>query len=335
MGTLRSFREKLQRRNVTKDVKHYEDCEQLFLTIGLCFTIEALTEFFQMTAKEAHPAANIPPFHNIHVGDNRKQYFERVLNQFVSKFLFPKESTSSGTTQDWIMNYSLSLLQYYFLLIDFKDAVKEGNGKHLSILHKQLLWHFKSIPGYNVYAIEMLISIIQSEVFLSEAESNQVMWSGTVNWKGGDAKNIEIDLLQENRNKDLKNLIKSMGANKTTKAITRASKAAGGVRQIVENFDEKVALTRKSSAHKHRSDENDISIVLSDLRELKPFTYCQGRKYKSFPKIEADNLKSLNADDFESWLERHKNNLLISAPLQVDEEEDGLDEIASLDSSDD
>ena len=221
------------------------------------------------------------------------------------------------------------------LLIDFKDAVKEGNGKHLSILHKQLLWHFKSIPGYNVYAIEMLISIIQSEVFLSEAESNQVMWSGTVNWKGGDAKNIEIDLLQENRNKDLKNLIKSMGANKTTKAITRASKAAGGVRQIVENFDEKVELTRKSSAHKHRSDENDISIVLSDLRELKPFTYSQGRKYKSFPKIEADNLKSLNADDFESWLERHKNNLLISAPLQVDEEEDGLDKVASLDSSDD
>ena len=67
-----------------------------------------------------------------------------------------------------------------------------------------------------------------------------------------------------------------MGANKTTKAISRASKAAGAVRQIVENFDEKVALTRKSSAHKHRSDENDISIILSDLRELKAFTYSQG-----------------------------------------------------------
>ena len=98
------------------------------------------------------------------------------------------------------------------MLIDFKDAVKEGNGKQLSILHKQLLWHFKSVSGYNVYAIEMLISIIQSEVFLSEAESNQVMWAGIVNWKGRDAKNIEIDLLQENRNKDLKSLIKSMGA---------------------------------------------------------------------------------------------------------------------------
>ena len=321
LGTLRSFREKLQRRNVTKDVKHYEDCEQLFLTIGLCYTIEALTEFFQMPSKEARPTRNMPPFHNIHVGDNRKQYFDGILNQFVSTFLFPEESTCSASEQDRIMNYSLSLLQYYFLLIDFKDAVKEGNGKQLSILHKQLLWHFKSVPGYNVYAIEMLISIIQSEVFLSEAESNQVMWAGIVNWKGGEAKNIEIDLLQENRNKDLKSLIKSMGANKTTKAITRASRAVGGIRQIVENFDEKVALTRKSSAHTHRSDESDVVIILSDVRNLKPFAYSQGRKYKSFPKIEADNLKSLNADDFESWLSRHKNNLLISAPLQVDEEE--------------
>ena len=116
-----------------KDVKHYEDCEQLFLTVGLCLTIEALTEFFQMTAKEAHPATNIPPFHNIHVGDNRKQYFDGILSQFVSTFLLPQESICTGTEQDWIMNYSLSLLQYYFLLIDFKDAVKEGNGKHLSI----------------------------------------------------------------------------------------------------------------------------------------------------------------------------------------------------------
>ena len=49
----------------------------------------------------------------------------------------------------------------------------------------------------------------------------------------------------------------------------------------------------ESSAHTHRSDESDVVIILSDVRKLKSFPYCQGRKYKSFPKIEADNLKSL------------------------------------------
>jgi hypothetical protein len=325
LGTIRSFREKLQRRNVTKDVKHFEDCEQLFLTIGLCYTIEALIEFFQMPSNKDRPITNIPPLHDIHVGNNKKKYFDEVLSKFVNTFLFAPHS-STGNEQDWIMNYSLSLLRYYFIIIDFKDAVKEGNGKQLSILHKQLLHHFKSIPGYNAYAIEMLISIIQSDVFLSRAESNQIMWAGTVNWKGGDAKNIEIDLLQENRNKDLKGLIKSMGANKTTKAITRASRAAGGVRQIVENFDLNVSLAKKSSTHTHRSSENDVSIVLADLSKLKPFTYSQGRKYKSFPKIEADNLKSLNDAEFESWLLKHKNNLIISAPLQMDDDEEEDDE---------
>ena len=62
------------------------------------------------------------------------------------------------------------------------------------------------------------------------------MWAGTVSWKGGDAKNIEIDLLQESRNKDLRNIIKSMVVNKTTKAITRACQAAGGLQRIVENL---------------------------------------------------------------------------------------------------
>jgi hypothetical protein len=94
-----------------------------------------------------------------------------------------------------------------------------------------------------------------------------------------------------------------MGANKTTKAITRASRAAGGVRQIVENFDLNVSLSK-----------------------LKPFTYSQGRKYKSFPKIKADNLKSLNDAEFESWLLKHKNNLIISAPLQMDDDEEEDDE---------
>ncbi|CAB4004804.1 Hypothetical predicted protein, partial [Paramuricea clavata] len=111
---------------------------------------------------------------------------------------------------------------------DFKDAAREGNEEELLILHKQLLQHFKSMPGYNAYAIEMPISIIQLEAFLSQAESHQIMWAGTVNWKGGNSRNIEIRLLQENRNKDLKYLIKAMGANNTTNAIERASRAAGG-----------------------------------------------------------------------------------------------------------
>ena len=71
-------------RNVTRDVKYYEHCEQLFLTIGFCYTIEALLEFFQMASRDANPTKNIPPWHNISLGDNRKKY---LIASWISLFL--------------------------------------------------------------------------------------------------------------------------------------------------------------------------------------------------------------------------------------------------------
>ena len=122
----------------------------------------------------------------------------------------------------------INLLRTFLILADMKDAVAGGNGNHLLILRKQLLLHFFSTPGFNEYSIEMLVNILQSEVLLSKAESQHCKWAATVNWNSGARRNIEIDLLEENRNAEMKKLIKSMGANKKEKAITRASKATGG-----------------------------------------------------------------------------------------------------------
>ena len=230
-GTLRFFREKLQRRNVTIDVKHFEDCEQLFLSIGRCFTIEALLNFFNMETTDARPTRNRPPYHVLDIEDNKKGYYHSVLDKFIDEFLIIPapdiDEGSSDNDHDFVRNYSKCLLKYFFVYADLKDAVKEGNGKRLGTLHKQLLPLFKSMPGFNAYAIEMFINIVQNEVLLSEAESHQCTWAATANWKGGPGKNIEIDILQENRNKDIKKEIRRIGANKTDKAIDRASRAAG------------------------------------------------------------------------------------------------------------
>ena len=74
-GTLRYFREKLQRRNVTLDVKHFEDCEQLFLTVGKCFTVLALVHFFNMENKDGRPTKNRPPYYMLEVGDTKEEYY--------------------------------------------------------------------------------------------------------------------------------------------------------------------------------------------------------------------------------------------------------------------
>ena len=46
----------------------------------------------------------------------------------------------------------------------------------------------------------------------------------------------------------MKEMIKAMGANNSEKAINRASKAAGGVKKIVEAYEKKVSLRCKSTS---------------------------------------------------------------------------------------
>ena len=133
---------------MTKDVKHSEDCERFFLSLGKGFTIEALME-----KKEI------------------EKYCEDGLDEFINQFL--PDMPTDGNADDFVRNYSLCLLHYYFILCDIKGAVREGNGDRLVTLHKLLLLHFKSIPGFNTYAIEMLISVVQNMVFLSPALGHQ------------------------------------------------------------------------------------------------------------------------------------------------------------------
>jgi len=89
MGTMRYFREKMQRRNVTQDVKHYEDCEQLFLSIGRCFAVEALIQFFNMVDQNGVPTKNRPPYYMLEVGNNKQVYYDSVLDKFMDQGIIP------------------------------------------------------------------------------------------------------------------------------------------------------------------------------------------------------------------------------------------------------
>lgn len=151
--------------------------------------------------------------------------------------------SSDDDNSDGVLNYSLNLLKSFMVLLDCKDAVASGNGEQLALIQKQILFYFSSVSGYNSYAIEMLISIIQNEVLLSPAEAHHCKGAALANWKGGRNKNIEIDLLQESRNSDLKELVRLMRANKTDKAIERMSKAAAGVCKVVDVFEDQTFMT--------------------------------------------------------------------------------------------
>ena len=171
-----------------------------------------------MDDAKCEPTANSPYSVNIFNEAHQKTCIKGILDKLLDEFIFV---AGSRKVADSVWCYGVNIIKF-MVLADFKDAVSTGNGEYISILRKQLLTHFLATPGFNEYAIEMLINILQCEVLLSKAEAHRCKWAATVNWRGGAGHNIEIDLFQENRNCDVKKLMRSMGANKTEKAIERA-----------------------------------------------------------------------------------------------------------------
>ena len=88
--------------------------------------------------------------------------------------------------------------------------------------------------------------------------------------------------MQENRSNDHKADIKSMGPNKTGKAVERSTKASGGKRRIVENFDGVSKVASQSGSHTHKSSQRDEQLISQDLRKLRPFKSIPGRCHPSF-----------------------------------------------------
>jgi hypothetical protein len=287
--------------------------------------IEALLDFFQMVDTKHEPVANAS--HSAHVlsEEERTSYITSTLDKFLDEYVFFDENVEDLVTDD-VWCYAVNLLKSFMLLSDFRDSVATGNGKHLSVIRKQLLVKFFATPGFNEFAIEMLINTLQNQVLLSEAEAYHCQWAATVNWSGGAGRNIEIDLFQENMNSEMKKLVRSMGANKTQKAISRASKASGGVSKIVESFEKQVNLHRRSSTHSHKSSVDDERLILADLRALKPFQMDEERSFESFTGISSDPTHLFDQDKFDIWLARHKKNILRHYPVgdaqESSEEED-------------
>ena len=293
------------------------------MSVGQSYLVEALLEFFKMEDVSKLPKENSPFLVKDGNDEEKEIQVLAVLDKFVQQYICSTSEedsmeSSDDDNTDGVFNYGLNLLKSYFILLDCKDAVASGNGEHLALIQKQMLFYFSSVSGFNSYAIEMLISIVQNEVLLSPKEAHQCKWAALANWRGGKDKNIEIDLLQENRNADLKGLIRLMGANKTEKAIGRMSKAAGGVRKIVDVFEEQVVIKPKSSAHSHRSSSQDENKISNDLHKLKPFSPVIGRSHNSFVGITSDPLDNLNEELFSEWLKRHQSNIALHFPTVDD-----------------
>lgn len=173
-------------------------------------------------------------------------------------------------------------MQCYFLILNFRDTVKEGDIYRNNINLKICISFFYSHSVLSKYFIECIDYILKTEALLTENLGLKVRCASFVNLKGRTGKNKAADLQKENEVLVLKELIRALGSNKTENAIVKVTKAAPVIHNVAENFDCMLCLKNKQTGHKKRSFEEDVKILLAKLVEIDPWTEKDGRTLSDF-----------------------------------------------------
>jgi hypothetical protein len=197
---------------------------------------------------------------------------------------FPGGSQVSITLKDDddLYNYARQYLHWFSILAVFKDAIAEGNIFMINILLKMMIPCFYAHSALSKYFVECIDFILKTEHLLEPQLALQVRASSLVNPLGRKGHNKAADMQKENQVKELKKLIKGLGANKTENSIIQISKAAPIINEITSTFDEKIGHKPIKSSHSHKPQVDELQSILKTLHSAKPFTCSPGRRLLTY-----------------------------------------------------
>ena len=123
-----------------------------------------------------------------------------------------------------VYDYSMELISLGLLFLNFKDAVKEGDGERVICMWKYFLLFFRATKHTN-YTKEVLTLLTQCFVSLPPNLVEQLKHCHFVNIHDQPGTNISSDLHMEPLNRVVKTVIEGLVANKTEKSVVRLGKA--------------------------------------------------------------------------------------------------------------
>ena len=176
----------------------------------------------------------------------------------------PRTQASQSIRQlsvDGVFNYASAVLNDGLLLLEFCDAIKEGDGKRILRCWKALLIYFQHAQHSN-YTKEAVFLLAAVNATATPHVAAQITWSRVVNTKGGPGNNVPVDLHNEHLNHALKNAVAYMGANVATNSIMQCGKSLNGLMQAVDNFDKENGVHPVSTEHTRSSLVKDENMIL-------------------------------------------------------------------------
>ena len=107
------------------------------------------------------------------------------------------EIYSSDIVADDMYNYQRALLEYGMVIINFLDAISEGDGARVIRNWKFLLLYFQHDKGSQKYSLEALYLMFQVYALLSPKAAHHIVWNRFAKRKHSLGGNIPLDLALE------------------------------------------------------------------------------------------------------------------------------------------
>ena len=304
-GTLYQLRNVINRRNITKNTtSNVTATEEYFLLVTEAHIVTAAMTLFQMDLLEDEPhslcfpegCAELP-------NSDRRTVFLHAARKLLTKFVDLSFCQQLPQPEDHVQAYACEVLSLGLLLMEFNDAIREGDGTRIIRCWRYFLFLFKANSRSN-YAIESFTLLTQFDFLLPHRLARQLAWSRTVNTHGRPGKNISCDLHMEHLNREAKNQISGLGSNITDISVTRVGKSLGEVVLILQQFDHASGIKEPSSRHSKRSCEKDMTLLLKQLKDTtKVFSLVPGRAHRTFPKFQPNCMNSLTLPALMQWME--------------------------------
>lgn len=216
------------------------------------------------------------------------------------------EETNVPDKSDHLYNYHCAKLKFGLLLIDFDDAVREGDGQRLHDIFKLALLLYKS-GGHFKYAYAVLHYLVKIAALYSEFEAFQLFWNRFYNKYGLLGGNISLDLKKEQLHKVLKTVWRGLGPNLNEKSASRVAETLENLERLLNSIDKDCSLQERRGYRSKGDNTEEVLQVMSDLIEIKAFKHTPGREgHPSFPNFPCSIVK-LDYRDLHAWMTEKKD----------------------------
>lgn len=263
-------------------------------------------------------AAPLPsPEHSCHFPPCTKKYKyvkcllrheckEHGLQQPLSEEKEDQSEDLNKKISDDKYDYGTLTLSLGLLLRDADDAVKEGDGERLCRVWKFLTFLYR-VTGNNKYALVGLRLTACQIGLLTPRRAHQLKWNRFAASKSGPGKRKSRDLRLENNNLVAKNQIRALGfPNINPESIIKTTKSTGNMEKLLNNFLEKLQLTKRSTKNSNKSRQNVFNRVLNQVHvQAAIFDYTPGRKFDSFTPA-GPVFKQIDRKQLHKWIKQYK-----------------------------